>query len=86
MADTAFCAKVTVVFVVLLMAGITVGGRTLENAVDMTSLASNFGMASYQVEGEQTVIYSCIIPIIRGMAGSAVCPKAAIVLIVISMT
>jgi hypothetical protein len=86
MADAAFSAKVAVVFVVLLMAGITVGGRALENTVDMASLTSNFGMASFKVKGEQAVIYSCIVPIVRVVAGSAVCPKSSIMLIVISMT
>ena len=49
-------AKLTVVFIVLLMAGVTIGGRALENIVNMALLAFGLGVFAFKFENRKVVI------------------------------
>ena len=53
---TAVCAELAVVFVILLMTGITIGRCTLENIVLVALLASGFGMFAFEFESRKVVI------------------------------
>jgi hypothetical protein len=49
-------AKCSVVFIVLLMAGITVRGRALEYVIDVALLTGDFCMFAFQFENREVVI------------------------------
>lgn len=67
MANDAICAKVTIMGIILLVAGITIGRSAFEDTVQMTGLALDFGMAAFQFECEQIMVKIRIIPISWGM-------------------
>ena len=49
-------AKRSVVFIILLMAGITVCGRAFENFVDVALLTGDFRMSAFEFESREVVI------------------------------
>jgi len=49
-------AKLAVVFVILLMTGIAVGGRAFENIIHMTLFTLNFRMFAFEFESRKVVI------------------------------
>ena len=49
-------AKLAVVFVILLMTGIAIGGRTLKHVVGVAFLTGNFGMFTFEFESRKVVI------------------------------
>ena len=51
MAGCAICAELTVVFVILLVAGKAIGRRALEHIVRVTAFATHFPMSAVQLEG-----------------------------------
>ena len=51
MAGCTICAELTVVLVILLMAGITISRRTLEHIIHMTAFAAHFPVPTLQLEG-----------------------------------
>ena len=53
---TAVCAELAVVFVILLMTGITIGRCTLENIVNVALLAFGFGVFAFEFESRKVVI------------------------------
>ena len=86
MAGCAICAELTVVFVILLMAGIAISRRTLEDVVHMAALTTYFPMFAIQFKGGQVMVKVCALPILRCMTGFALGSKTAIVLIILLMT
>ena len=52
----AVCAELAVVFVILLMTGITIGGRAFENVIDVALLTLGFGMFAFEFESRKVVI------------------------------
>jgi len=79
---TAIRAKAAVVFVILLMAGVTLSGRTLKDTVLVAILAVNSGMHPFQFEGRQVVIEGGVFPIIWRVTGAAICAKLTIMRVV----
>jgi hypothetical protein len=61
-------AKLTVVSVIVLMAGIAICGRAFENIILMTRLASFFSMLTFEFEGSKVMIKFCWPPCFCGMA------------------
>jgi hypothetical protein len=57
MARAAIRTETTNVLIILLVAGIAIGGRALEGIVDMATRASHIDMLTCQFEGEQIVVY-----------------------------
>lgn len=84
-ASGAVCAKLTVVFIVFLVAGIAVGRRTPENMVDMTTLADYVRVFTIQLEEGQVVVEGGRRPAVRGMTEAAICAEPALVVIVFGM-
>lgn len=76
MTGSAVCTKAAVVLIVLLVAGIAISGRALEDVILMTIHAVYIGMFPLQLEGRQIVVKCCVFPTISCMAGFAGCPKA----------
>ncbi len=56
MTATAVCAELSVVFIIFLMTGITIGRRTLENIVNVALLAFGFGVFAFEFESCEVVI------------------------------
>ena len=83
MAEGAVGAILSVVFVIALMAGVTIGGSAFVDIVDMTVGAGRLGMFSGQSEGRQVVVESSRQPASSGMAAIAVCTQQARVRILI---
>ena len=53
---TAVRAELTVVFIVLLMAGVTIGGRTCEDIILMTTFAGDSRVPAFEFESRKVVI------------------------------
>lgn len=51
MAYSAVRAELTVMFIILFMAGITISGSALEHVIDVALIAFHFGMSALQLEG-----------------------------------
>lgn len=84
-AGSTVCAKATVVFVILLVAGITIRGRSLKHAVLMAFFASDISMFAFQLEVRKVVIEGGILPIVWRVAGTAIHAKLPIVRVVSAM-
>ena len=80
---SALGAKAARMNIVFSMAGGAVFGRAFENAVDMTTVASRCSMFSLKRECELGVIYLGEVPSIGYVTGDAVCPKSAVVLVIL---
>lgn len=63
MAGRAIRAELTVVLIVLLMAGIAIRWRPFEYIIDMTLIAFYADMFAFQLEGRKVVIKSGFLPI-----------------------
>lgn len=85
MAGGAVRTEPAIVIVILLVAGIAVGGRTPKDVVDMTVLTGDCSVFTGQFEGEQIVIYVGRQPAGGGVAGGAVCSELAVVFIILLM-
>ena len=86
MANRAIRAKFTVMFIILLMTGITIFGRACEDIIPMTISASNIGMFAFQFEVGQIMVKSCVIPTIRIMTRGAILSEPASMFIILLMT
>lgn len=78
--------ELTVVMVILQMAGHAVFGCALEHTVLMTGITGNRCVLAVEMEGELGMIDPGILPSIRGMAGNAVRTELTIVMIVRCVT
>ena len=79
MAGRTVRAKLTVMLIILLMAGITIGGRTFEDIIDMALLAFHIRVLAFQLESGKVMVEGGLLPIGRGMAGAAVRAEGALV-------
>ena len=83
MASAAVRAKGTLVMVVLLVAGIAYGRSALEDPVNVTLLTSHRGVRPGEGESRFAVVEADLLPIRGHMAGGAVLPEAALVVVVL---
>jgi hypothetical protein len=79
-------AILTVVMIILGMAGITISRGPLVNIVDMATRTGHLGVFASQFEGRQVVIKSCGQPAAGRMAGPAIRAELTVVVIIFSMT
>ena len=86
MTTAAVRAQLTIVCIVLFMAGITIFWRALKDSIDVAFLASHSQMFSYQRESRFGMININLIPAIRCVAGSTISPKLAGMFIIFLMT
>ena len=86
MASAAIRTELTVMMIVLFMAGITILRRALEDAIHMAACASHIDMCAGQLEGCQIMVKCDILPTIRIMASAAACAELTIMLIIFFVT
>ena len=86
MARRAVGSKLTLVRIVIGMAGGAVHWRAFENAIDMATFTGNGGMFSIKLEGEFRMIDIGGLPAGRSMARRAVGSKLTLVRIILGMT
>lgn len=79
-------SELTVMLIVLFMAGITNGGRAFEDIVGMALLAFHFGMPALQLESGKVMVEGGFLPIGWVVAGLTVRAEGALVGILRSMT
>lgn len=86
MTGSAVRTILSIMLVILLVAGIAIGGRAFVLLVDMTGLASHLRMSALQPEGRKVVIECCRLPAVGGVTLTAISAKAALVSVVIEVT
>lgn len=79
------CAEPSVVFIVLLMTGVTIAGGVFVDAVLVAFFTSHFGMFTFQFEGGEVVVESGGHPTFGGMAGGTVEAKTSLVRVVLAV-
>ena len=84
-AGRAIGTELTVVFVILLVAGIAVCGCAFVLPVHMTGLAIDFGVPAFELECCQIVIKGGRRPAVRGMALAAIQSKTALMRLIVMM-
>ena len=85
-ADCAIRAILSTVFIILLVAGITIRGCTFELLIDVTCLTSQLGMSTFQLECHKVVVEGRWCPAVYSMALTAIGTKAALVRLIVEMT
>lgn len=78
-------AELALVFVILLVAGITVGRRAFILAIHVARLACHFGVLAFQLERGQVVIERGRSPALGSMTLAAVGPETPLVRLVVLM-
>lgn len=86
MTSTAIHTKLPIMLIILLMAGITIGGRAGKLFVDMTRLTIHTGMCPLKFERRAIMIEICRCPPIGCVAIRATVTKLSLVWIIIAMT
>jgi hypothetical protein len=86
MTSRAIRAKLTIVFIILLMARITIPRCSFEDIINMAFFTFNFTMLAFQFEVRQIMVKRCAFPVIRGMASRAILSEPALMFIILSMT
>ena len=86
MAGGTIRAILTVMLIILLVAGDTIHGRALELVVHMTGLTSYICVFAFQFKGGQVVVEPGRGPAIRRVALAAIQPEAALVRLIVMMT
>ena len=86
MTRSTICAILTVMFIILLVAGIAVQRRALVLTVHMAGFASHFRVFALQLERSQVVIELCGRPSLRGVTLAAIQPKAAVMRLIVMVT
>ena len=81
----AILAEGPIVMIIFLVAGVTIRGGALENAVKVTFLAVDCGMGAGQGEIQFRVVESNRFPIRSDVAGSAVLAKSACMMVIFLM-
>jgi len=84
-AGTTVCTELAIMTIILLMAGIAVGGCTLEDIIAMTAQACGCGVFAGQLKGGQVVVEGGWFPGGGGVAGTTVCTVLAIMPIILLM-
>ncbi len=85
MTQTAIPTKLTLMLVVLRVAGVAIGRRALEDIVDVAGFAGNLGVLAFQLEGGQRVVELSRDPAIGRMAHAAIHTEAAFMGVVLQM-
>ncbi len=85
MAGAAIRTKLSIVLVILGMAGVTTGRCAFEDVVDVASLAGDRDMFTFQFEGEQVVVDGGRQPTRRCMAVAAIRTELTFVLVIFGM-
>jgi hypothetical protein len=85
-ANRAVRTILSLVFIILLVARITIRGRAFELLVDVTGLTSHLGMFTFQLECHKVVVECRGYPAVRSMALAAIGTKAALVRLIVEMT
>lgn len=85
-AGGAVCAILTVVFIIRLVAGITVHGRAFVLIVHMAGFTFHVRVFSLQFERRQVVIELCRSPAICCVALAAIQPEAALMRFIVVVT
>src|SRR5689334_977642 len=86
MAGGTICTVLTVMFIILLVAGDTIHRRTLELVVHMAGLTSHVCVLAFQFERSQIVVESGRRPAIHRVAPAAIQPEAALMWLIVMMT
>jgi hypothetical protein len=86
MTGSAIRAILPIMFILLLMAGITIHGRAFELTVCMTRFTSHFRMPAFQFESRQIVVKFCGRPALRCVTLTALQPKATFMWLIIMVT
>ena len=86
MAGGTIRAILTVMLIILLVAGDTIHGRALELVVHMTGLASYICVFAFQFKGGQVVVEPGRRPAIGGMTLAAIQPEATLMRLIVMMT
>jgi hypothetical protein len=86
MADQAICAQLTLMFVILFVAGIAVGRSAFVYVINMATGTNFLDVFTRQLEGSQVVVESCRQPAFRGVAILAACSKLIRMWIIFQMT
>ena len=79
-------SELTVMLIILFMAGITIGGRAFEDVIDVALLAFHFGVPALQFEGGKVMVKSGFLPIRWIVAGTAIRAKLSVMGIVSGVT
>jgi hypothetical protein len=85
MTGRAIRAKPAIMFIILLMAGITIHWSAFEDAILMTGRTFDTDVAVFELECEQIVINIRAFPVNRGMAGFTIGSIFSIMLIISRM-
>ena len=86
MAGRAICAKLTVMLVILSVAGITVHRCCLVLSIHMTRLTANFGVFSFQFERREVMVKRCGSPAICRVTLAAIQSEAALMRLIVMVT
>jgi hypothetical protein len=79
------CAKAAIMFIIPGMAGITIGGSSLKNIVDVAAFTSYVDMPARQFEDRQVMVEGGREPARSGVTGGTACAEPAVVFIVPGM-
>lgn len=85
MARLALGAILSIMFIILNMAGIAIFWRTFEGVIHMAFFAGNLRMFAFEFESREVVIKGCIFPNSRIVAVLALCAILSIMLIILRM-
>ncbi len=85
MAGITVRTELAAVLVILLMAGIAIGRRTLKDVVDVTAQASRADVLADQFESGQVMVEEGRFPACWCVAGAAICAKTTLVIIICRM-
>ena len=86
MTGSTILAKLTIVMVIFLMAGKTIGGSTFKYVAGVTGSAQYVRMRTCQLEGGQVVVKRGPGPGLGGMTGRAILAKLAIMMVIFLVT
>lgn len=81
-AGGAVLAVLTVVFIVAAMAGVTIRGCALVNAILVTLIAGSFAVLAFQFKGGKIVVETRRLPAAGGMAHGAILTEPALMRVV----
>ena len=79
-------AVLSIMFIILFVAGITVCGGVFIDAVLVACLTRSFGMLAFQLEAREVVVELCGSPGIGGMTGGAIGAKPSLMRLIGTMT
>jgi hypothetical protein len=86
MTSGAIRAKLTIMFIILLVAGVAIHRGAFELSIHMAGLTINFCVFAFQFECREIVIELCGCPAFCGMTFRAVQTESALVRLILEMT